>query len=67
MPVAVMAKRAFVGRQHHHPGRGGDPGVSHGIYATVLFLLGLHDRLATLADPATDELGLTLAVIEGQG
>jgi hypothetical protein len=39
----------------------GDPGVALGIYATVLFVLGLADRLATLADPTTDRVGLTLA------
>lgn len=39
----------------------GDAGVALGIYATVLFVLGLADRLGTLADPATDQVGLTLA------
>ena len=31
-----------------------------GIYAAVLFSLGLIDRLATLADPGLDAVGLQL-------
>lgn len=61
MTVAVMAERAFVGRNTITRVERGDPGVALGIYATVLFVLGLSDRLATLADPTTDQVGLTLA------
>ncbi|HJW24993.1 MAG TPA: helix-turn-helix transcriptional regulator [Rhodocyclaceae bacterium] len=32
----------------------GDPGVSMGVYASALWLLGLSDGLADLADPAKD-------------
>jgi len=39
---------------------GSKPGVSLGIYATVLFVLGFAERLGDLADPGTDELGLAL-------
>jgi hypothetical protein len=38
----------------------GEPGVSLGAYATVLFVLGFAERLGDLADPGTDELGLAL-------
>jgi hypothetical protein len=38
----------------------GDPGVSLGVYATVLFILGLSERIADLADVATDQVGLQL-------
>jgi hypothetical protein len=38
----------------------GDPGVSLGIYATVLFVLGRIDRLAELADASHDAVGLEL-------
>ena len=38
----------------------GEPGVSLGIYAGVLFALGLVDRLAELADVRHDALGLAL-------
>jgi hypothetical protein len=34
--------------------------VSLGIYATVLFILGLNDRVAALADPQADALGIAL-------
>ena len=33
---------------------------SMGIYATVLFVLGLADRLADIADPKNDPVGLQL-------
>ena len=36
----------------------GAPGVSLGIYATVLFVLGLSDRLVGLADVRTDTVGI---------
>ena len=38
----------------------GNPGVSLGIYATVLFVLGMTDRLAELADARHDAVGLSL-------
>jgi hypothetical protein len=38
----------------------GDPGVSMGIYTTVLFALGLAERIGGLADAGTDAVGLEL-------
>ena len=38
----------------------GDPHVGLGIFATALFVLGLHERLADLADASLDRLGLDL-------
>jgi hypothetical protein len=38
----------------------GDAGVSLGIFATVLFILGMQDRLGDLADAAHDRVGLEL-------
>jgi hypothetical protein len=38
----------------------GDPGVSLGIYATVMFVLGLAPRIADLADSRADDVGLQL-------
>ena len=61
MTIATLAERAFVGRNTITRVEHGDPGVALGIYATVLFVLGLADRLGALADPATDQVGLTLA------
>jgi transcriptional regulator with XRE-family HTH domain len=60
IPVAVMAERASISRTTLNKVEKGDPGVSLGIYATVLFVLGLAERLGDVADPGTDELGLAL-------
>jgi hypothetical protein len=38
----------------------GDPGVSVGTYASVLFVLGMTDRFAELADARFDRVGLSL-------
>jgi len=38
----------------------GDLGVSLGTYATVLFVLGMANRLADVADPRHDTVGLEL-------
>lgn len=58
--MAIVAERAFIGRNTLTRVERGDPGVSLGIYATVLFVLGLSDRIGELADPLTDEVGLAL-------
>ncbi len=58
--AALMAQRAFITRMTLRKVEHGDPTVSLGIYATVLFILGLTPRLAELADARTDELGLAL-------
>lgn len=58
--MALMAERAFVSRSTLQKVEQGDPGVSLGVYATVLFILGLSERIADLADVSTDILGLQL-------
>jgi transcriptional regulator with XRE-family HTH domain len=60
LTVALVAERAFVGRNTITRVERGDPGVALGIYASVLFVLGLADRLTELADPAADAVGLSL-------
>ncbi len=60
MPVDLMAERAFVGRNTITRVEKGDPRVSMGIYATVLFVLGMHAKLSELADSSTDRIGLDL-------
>ncbi len=57
----MMAERAFISRSTLSRAEKGDPTVAMGIYATILFILGLTDRLASLADPAADRVGLELA------
>ena len=60
LTMATVAERAFIGRNTLTRVERGDPGVSLGIYATVLFVLGLSDRLGQLADPLTDSVGQSL-------
>jgi DNA-binding XRE family transcriptional regulator len=60
MSATMMAERAFITRPTLAKVERGDPAVSLGIYATVLFILGLADHLAKLADVRGDDLGLQL-------
>src|SRR5580704_899659 len=60
MPMELMAERALVGRNTIARVERGDPRVSMGIYATVLFVLGLAGRLSDLADASVDRMGLDL-------
>lgn len=60
IPVAVAAERASIGRSTLRRVENGDPNVALGIYATVLFVLGLVDRIADLADARNDATGLQL-------
>jgi len=58
--TSLMAERAFISRTTLVRAEKGDPGVSLGIYASILFVLGLTDRLADMADPSGDPAGQTL-------
>ncbi len=60
IPVAIMAQRASISRTTLNKIEKGDLGVSLGSFATVLFVLGMVDRLADLADPKHDTVGLEL-------
>jgi hypothetical protein len=60
IPVAIMAQRASISRTTLNKMEKGDSGVSLGSYATVLFVLGMVDRIADLADPKHDAVGLEL-------
>jgi transcriptional regulator with XRE-family HTH domain len=60
IPVAILAERASISRMTLSKVEKGDPGVSAGTYATVLFTLGMADRLADVADPRHDTVGLEL-------
>mgnify|MGYP003870278395 FL=1 len=55
-----MASRLFVSRDTLWRLERGDPTVASGTLATATFILQLHDRLANLAAPGTDALGLSL-------
>jgi transcriptional regulator with XRE-family HTH domain len=58
--TALMAERALITRTTLSKVEKGNPGVSLGIYATVLFILGMTNRLAELADVRSDDVGLQL-------
>jgi transcriptional regulator with XRE-family HTH domain len=60
IPMQIMAERASTTRVTLSKVEKGDPGVSMGIYARVLFVLGMAERLAELADVTSDALGLEL-------
>ena len=60
IPTTLMAERAFIARSTLQKVEQGDPGVSLGVYATVLFVLGMSERIADLAEPTSDSLGLQL-------
>ncbi|MBY0505456.1 MAG: helix-turn-helix domain-containing protein [Bryobacteraceae bacterium] len=60
MPVALVAERASMSRVTLGKIERGDPGVALGNYAKVLFSLGLLERLAAIAEPAQDKVGLQL-------
>ena len=60
IPVAILALRSSISRTTLNKLEKGDAGVSIGTYATVLFSLGMVDRLADLADPRHDAVGLQL-------
>lgn len=56
----ILAERASISRSTLYKIEKGDPSVALGSYATVLFALGLADRLAELADARNDTVGLEL-------
>ena len=58
--TADMAGRLFISRDTLWRLERGDPTVSLGTLATTAFVLQLHDRLASLASPASDALALSL-------
>jgi transcriptional regulator with XRE-family HTH domain len=60
LTMAIVAERAFISRNTLTRVERGDPAVALGIYVTVLFALGLADRVGDLADPFTDSVGLSL-------
>lgn len=60
IPTTLMAERAFISRATLGRLEKGDPGVSLGSYAAVLFVLGLTDRLKNLVDANNDPVGRAL-------
>jgi len=62
LTVAMMAERVGVAESTYLRAEKGDPTVALGVYAMVLFVLGLGDALTDLIDPRHDDQGLLLDV-----
>jgi DNA-binding XRE family transcriptional regulator len=60
IPTAIVAQRASISRMTLFKIERGDPGVAMGLYATVLFVLGLSGHLADIAASHRDAAGLQL-------
>lgn len=58
--TTTMAERASITRPTLAKVEKGDPGVQIGTYATVLFVLGLANRIGDVADVREDQTGLQL-------
>jgi len=61
LTVQLLADRALISPTTLGKIERGDAGTAIGFYASVLMVLGLVDRLGTIADAAHDEMGLALA------
>lgn len=60
IPMAAAADRVLISRSTLYKVERGDPGVSLGIYATVLQGYGMVERLAVLVEARFDLEGLSL-------
>lgn len=60
IPTEIMAQRASISRTTLYKVERGDENVSMATYATILFILGLIDRLSNLADITQDSVGRQL-------
>ena len=60
IPAEIAAQRASISRTTLVKIEKGESGVAIGNYAMVLFVLGMIERLADLADPKGDSVGLQL-------
>ena len=60
IPMEIAAQRASISKPTLIRVERGDPAVSIGSYVTVLFVLGMADRLADLVDSRNDPVGLEL-------
>lgn len=61
LTTSMVAERAQISRPTLLRAERGHPAVSLGIYATILWVLGLADRLGRIAATETDLVGLSLA------
>ena len=60
LPMAIVTQRASISEPTLIRIERGDPKVAISSYATVLFVMGMVDRLADLVDAKNDAVGLQL-------
>lgn len=60
LTAEMVAERARISRPTLRRVERGDAAVGLGVYATVLWVLGLGDRIGQLAAPETDAIGLSM-------
>ena len=60
IPTEIMAERASISRTTLYKIENGDVNVSMGTYSTILFVLGMIDRVSNLADANIDAVGRQL-------
>lgn len=60
IPTALMAERVGVTRATLARAEKGDHSVSIGVYASILFVLGMVDQLVEVASVQFDEVGIAL-------
>lgn len=60
LPTAIVAERAQISLPTLRRVERGDASVGFGTYATVLWVLGMSERIGQLAAPETDSIGLSL-------
>jgi transcriptional regulator with XRE-family HTH domain len=60
IPLELLAQRALTSHVTMIKVERGEPSVSMGVYANVLYALGLVERLGMVADRAHDEVGQAL-------
>ena len=60
LPMSIVTQRASISEPTLIRVERGDPKVAMGSYATVLFVLGMADRLADMVDLKNDPVGLQL-------
>jgi hypothetical protein len=60
LPMSIVTQRASISEPTLIRIERGDPKVAIGSYTTVIFVLGMADRVADLVDPKNDPVGLQL-------
>src|SRR5258708_36353299 len=60
IPAVIAAQRASISRTTLVKIEKGDPGVAIGLYATVLFVLGMADRVGELGPTAHGPVGMPI-------